>query len=167
MEEPYVDKARNNKIDPMSMAAVLLRQYPHKIIIPQDMVAVNNLTAPSKFKTVDFNSPQSFPGDWAFADIGPKTQAQFLDIIKTARTVFWDGPLGKYELNGCQQGTLSIAQAIAVNSHTTVLAGGDTAAAAEKFDLIFNYTHVSIAGGAALEYLAGRNLPGIDSLLDQ
>lgn len=97
-------------------------------------------------------------------DIGPKTIKKYLPVIKKAKTIFWNGPLGQYEEELFSQGTRQIAQAISENQGTTILAGGDTAAAAEKFDLVFKYTHVSIAGGAALEYLVGSPLPGLTAL---
>lgn len=97
-------------------------------------------------------------------DIGPKTIKRYLPIIRQAKTIFWSGPLGQYEDERFSRGTRQIAQAISENQGTTILAGGDTAAAAEKFDLVFKYTHVSIAGGATLEYLAGNQLPGLEAL---
>ncbi len=97
-------------------------------------------------------------------DIGPKTIKKYVAIIRRAQTIFWNGPLGQYENPRFSHGTRQIAQAISENQGTTILAGGDTAAAAEKFDLVFKYTHVSIAGGATLEYLAGNKLPGLEAL---
>lgn len=143
LDEPYVDKAKKQKVDIVKLAGELLERYPEKIILPQDFVKKKG----------------------AILDIGPRTIKQYCRIIKSAKTIFWDGPMGKYEEARFRRGTLKIAEAVARNPNTTILAGGDTAALAENFGFMFRYTYVSIAGGAALEYLAGKKLPGIEALL--
>jgi len=116
-----------------------------KVIIPSDLVIIDDNVC----------------------DIGPKTIKKYLTIIKKAKTIFWNGPLGQYENQLSLNGTLQVAQAVSENKGTTIVVGGDTAAAAEKFDLLFKYTHVSIAGGASLEYLSGQTLPGLEALDDK
>ena len=110
---------------------------------------------------------RNLPKGWAYLDIGPRTIRKYVKIIKQAGTVFWDGPMGMYEDSRFRDGTLKIAEVTAGNDKTTILAGGDTAALAENFGFFFRYSHVSVAGGATLQYLANRPMPGIEALLDK
>lgn len=167
MEEPYVDKAKGEKFDLVEMAGRLLEKYPKKIVLPFDFLAADSIQNPKRRTTVNLNKKQKLPKNWVFLDIGPGTIKKYLRILKPAKTIFWDGPMGKYENSRFRQGTLAIAEAVADNHETTILAGGDTAAIAEDSGLIFRYSHVSIAGGATLEYLSGKKLPGIEALLDK
>jgi len=164
MEEPFVDKAKGEKIDCVSLAGELLQKYPKKIILPSDLIAADKIKNPERKKTVNLRKNEKLSKDWAFLDIGPETIARYVKIIGKAKTVFWDGPMGRYEDKRFLNGTLKIAEAMSENKKITVLAGGDTASVAEQFDLIFKYKLVSIAGGATLEYLAGKKLPGIEAL---
>lgn len=165
LEEPFVDKAKKVKINPIEEATKLLKNYPEKIILPTDLIAADQIKNPKKKKTINISKNQKLSNNWAYLDIGPNTISKFIKIINKAKTIFWDGPLGKYEDSRFRNGTLKIAQVMAENDKTTILAGGDTAALAEEFGLIFRYSHVSIAGGATLEYLSGKTLPGIKALL--
>lgn len=167
MEEPDVDKAKGETVDLVELAGELIAKYPEKIILPEDMIAGNDLKNPTKSKLVNLSQCEDLKSPWSFLDLGPKTIKKYEAIIKKANTIFWDGPMGMYENPKFRAGTLTVAEAISDNRGTTILAGGDTAALAEDFGLIFNYSHVSIAGGAALEYLAGQKLPGIEALLDK
>lgn len=164
MEEPFVDKAKKRKVDCTECAEDLLKDYGSKLVLPTDLVAGDSIEKPTQAKFIDLAHQEQIPEEWAFLDMGPKTISQFQSVLSQAQTIFWDGPLGKYEDERFRNGTLVIAQTIAGNKGTTILAGGDTAAAAEDFDLVFKYTHVSIAGGAALEFLAGKPMPGIEAL---
>jgi len=167
LEEPFVDKAKKDKIDPVEEARVLLKKYPKKILVPDDCLAADEIKKPKRKKKVDLRAGERLSEGWVFLDIGPRTIEKYLGIIKKAYTVFWDGPMGKYEDSRFRKGTLRIAEEIAENDKTTILAGGDTAALAENFGLIFRYSHVSIAGGATLQYLADQPMPGIEALLDK
>lgn len=167
MGEAFVDKAKEKKLNSISLAKELLKKFPSKIIIPEDLIAANSLENPRKKKIVDLAKKEETLQNWAFLDIGPRTIKKYISIIRNGQTVFWDGPMGKYEDERFRHGTCKIAEAISNNRKTTILAGGNTAGIAEQYDLIFKYTHVSIAGGAALEYLAGEKLPGIEALLDK
>ena len=144
-----------------------MEKYPKKIILPNDYIAADDLENPKKKKKIDLSKNQKLPKGWVFLDIGPRSIDKFIRIIKKAGTVFWDGPMGKYEKPRFRDGTLRIAEAIAKDGKISILAGGDTAAIAENFGLIFRYSHVSIAGGATLQYLANRPMPGIEALLDK
>ncbi|PIS09126.1 phosphoglycerate kinase [Candidatus Beckwithbacteria bacterium CG10_big_fil_rev_8_21_14_0_10_34_10] len=166
MAEPYVDKAKGEKLDPVELSAKLIKDFPHKVIIPIDVKVGDNINNPKNEKIIDLKKGK-LPKNWTILDIGPKTIKKYLAIIKIGKTIFWDGPMGKYEDPRFRAGTLEIAQAIANSNETTILAGGDTAAIAEDTGLIFRYSHVSIAGGAALQYLAGKKLPGVEILAEK
>jgi 3-phosphoglycerate kinase len=101
-------------------------------------------------------------------DIGPKTIKLFEDKLKDAKTIVWNGPLGVFEMDKFAKGTEEIARYIAgLKGVTSVIGGGDTAAAMAKFKVDSKMTHISTGGGASLEYLEGRGLPGIDALNDK
>jgi len=167
LEEPFMDKAKKTKIDPVEEARELMEKYPKKMVVPDDYLAADEIKEPKKKRKIDLRKGDKLPKDWAFLDIGPRTIEKYERIIAKAQTVFWDGPMGKYEDERFRQGTLRVAEAMAKNGKTTILAGGDTAGLAENFGLIFRYSHVSIAGGATLQYLADRPMPGIEALLDK
>jgi len=105
-------------------------------------------------------------GDEAGVDIGPKTAETFAARIRSARMVLWNGPLGRFEVEAFSSGTRRVAEAVAASSATSIVGGGDTAAAVEKFGLAERMTHVSTGGGAALEFLSGLALPGVEILDD-
>jgi phosphoglycerate kinase len=166
MEEPYVDIAMGEKVDLINFAAELLSRGGEKIILPEDLVAADSLENPTTSKVVDLAINEKIPTSWAFLDIGPKTTSNFIKIIERTRTIFWDGPMGKSEDERFSSGTLAVTGAITRNPGTKIAAGGDTAGFVEKNNLIPGFTHVSVAGGATLEYLAGKKLPGIEALLN-
>ena len=99
-------------------------------------------------------------------DIGPQTQKGFSEIIKTAETVIWNGPMGVFEIDAFSNGTLAIANAVAQSKGTTVIGGGDSVAAIQKASISEKISHVSTGGGASLEFLGGRELPGVAALPD-
>lgn len=135
-----------------------------RIVLPIDLVAAAETKAGIKTQIVEWSS-QRIPADWKFLDIGPKTIALYREIIQQAKTIFWNGPVGLYEVPDFATGCRSIAQAIADNTHAfRVVGGGDTEAAVSAFGMGDRFDHVSTGGGASLEYVAGQQLPGLSAL---
>ena len=105
-------------------------------------------------------------GDRLGVDIGPDTAAAYGALIRAARTVVWNGPMGVFEIDEFTAGTMAVAQAVADATGRTVIGGGDSIAAASKVGVLDRITHVSTGGGASLEFLGGRALPGLTALPD-
>jgi 3-phosphoglycerate kinase len=134
------------------------------ILLPVDHVVADKFDASANSKVVG----EDIPDGWMGLDIGPETIKLFENKLKTARTIVWNGPLGVFEMDKFAKGTEEIAKFIAnLKGVTSVIGGGDTAAAVAKFKLDDKMSHVSTGGGASLEYLEGRGLPGIDALSDK
>jgi len=134
------------------------------ILLPVDNVIGDKFDANATAKTVG----EDIPDGWMGLDIGPKTINLFEDKLKDARTIIWNGPLGVFEMDKFAKGTEAIAVFLAgLKDATTIIGGGDTAAAMLKFKVEDKMTHISTGGGASLEYLEGRGLPGIDALQDK
>lgn len=150
--------------DSLEYAGRLLEQNPDKIVLPADIVVASQLSNDAEANVV----PASEIGEGLIgADIGPKAQAEFSEIIKGAGTVLWNGPMGVFEMAPFEAGTRAVAEALAESGATSIVGGGDSAAAVEKFGLADKMTHVSTGGGASLEFLEGKELPGIAALQDR
>jgi len=141
----------------------MLSQHGDKLVLPVDAVVANELSADAATEIV---ASESMPAGKLGADIGPESVALFTQLIKSAGTVIWNGPMGVFEMAPFENGTKSVAHALAESDAITIVGGGDSAAAIEKFDLADRVTHVSTGGGASLEFLEGKTLPGIAALLD-
>ena len=129
-----------------------------KLLLPVDTVIGKEFSNDSEWKIVDSNK---IPDDWEGFDIGPKTRELFVAEINKAKTIIWNGPVGVSEFPIYAEGTIAVAKAVAANPGTTIIGGGDSAAAVEKFGFADKMTHVSTGGGASLEFLEGKTLPGI------
>lgn len=133
------------------------------MLLPIDNVIADKFDASANTKLVG----EDIPDGWMGLDIGPKTVTLFEDKLKSAKTIVWNGPLGVFEMDKFAKGTVEVAKYIAnLKGVTSIIGGGDTAAAMSKFKLDSKMTHISTGGGASLEYLEGRGLPGIDALND-
>jgi phosphoglycerate kinase len=129
--------------------------------LPLDHVLASAPEAGAATRTVD---RLPFPEDMMGVDIGPKTVEAYSRIIGSARTIFWNGPMGIFEVEPFARGTVAIAKAVAVSGALSIVGGGDTAAAVKKAGVRDNISHISTGGGASLEYIAYESLPGIDAL---
>ena len=135
-----------------------------QFVVPCDHVVAQSIDDNAETQVV---TDANIPDGWIGLDIGPQTIQQFCEVIATARTVVWNGPMGVFELKPFRQGTLAIARAVAACSGTTIAGGGDTLAALALTDCRDRITHISTGGGASLEFLEGKALPGIACLNDR
>lgn len=141
----------------------LLASDGAKLALPVDVVCAPEFRADAPATTC---GADAIPSDQMGLDIGPETAANFAAIVAGAGTVLWNGPMGVFEFDAFAAGTKSIADAMAICGGTTIVGGGDTAAAVEQFGVAEKMSHVSTGGGASLEFLEGIELPGIAALLD-
>lgn len=132
-----------------------------KILLPKDVVIADDIKEDAETEIVDIDN---IPTDKEALDIGPKTAKEYADIIKKAKTVVWNGPMGVFEVKVFANGTNEVAKALADSSATTIVGGGDSALAIEEAGYKDKITHVSTGGGASLEFLEGKTLPGIDCI---
>ena len=116
---------------------------------------------------IEYVDSDKIPADKEGLDIGPKTAKLFADAVLSAKTVVWNGPMGVFENPTLAKGTIAVAEALAASSATTIVGGGDSAAACEQLGFADKITHISTGGGASLEFLEGKDLPGISCLLDK
>ncbi len=155
LEEEYLETANS------LLAAA--EQKGVDIVLPVDHVAASEFAENATPEAVD---AVDIPAGKLGMDIGPKTVARIREVVANAKTVVWNGPMGVFEFDPFAAGTLEIAKAVAECSGTTIVGGGDSVAAANKFELADRMDHVSTGGGASLEFLEGRTLPGIAALQD-
>ena len=135
-----------------------------KLLLPVDTMAGDQFAADCARKVVPTNA---IPADWMGLDIGPETIKLFTEAVKGAGTVVWNGPMGVFEFPAFAAGTEAIAAALAESGAVTIVGGGDSAAAVEKLGFADKMTHISTGGGASLEFLEGKELPGVACLLDE
>jgi phosphoglycerate kinase len=147
------------------LAAAEARGVP--VILPTDVVIAKEVTRGTEYKTV---GTEKFPASWHIVDVGEASRTAIEEALEPARTVFWNGPLGVFEIPSFAHGTKAIARYLAGKAETgttVVVGGGDSAAALEQQGLASKMTHISTGGGASLEFLEGRELPGIAILPDR
>lgn len=136
-----------------------------KFYMPVDVIVADDFSNDANIKAV---SIEEIPADWEALDIGPKTREIYADVIKNSKLVIWNGPMGVFELDAFANGTKAVAEALAESQDTySVIGGGDSAAAVEKFDLADKMSHISTGGGASLEFMEGKELPGVVALNDK
>ena len=145
----------------LDTAKELLDKAGDKLVLPVDVVIADNFAADAKSKTIDVGD---VPAGWRILDIGPGTVAAFEAIIAQAGTVVWNGPMGVFEFDAFAKGTFEVAKIIADSEVTSIIGGGDSASAIKKSGLQDKITHISTGGGASLEMLEGKELPGLAAL---
>jgi phosphoglycerate kinase len=131
------------------------------LLLPTDCVITTELKADAPTRVV---SVDAIPADWMGADIGPETRKRFAEVVKKAKMVVWNGPMGVFEIPAFAEGTRAVAQAVAESSAVSIIGGGDSAAAIEQLGFADKVTHLCTGGGASLEFLEGKELPGIAAL---
>lgn len=150
--------------DKVELAKDLLQRAGKKLMLPVDVVIADAFAADAQHQTVPVD--KVLPG-WRILDIGPRSVEAFDAVLRKAKTVVWNGPMGVFEFPAFAAGTVAIAKCLAETDATTIIGGGDSAAAVEQAGVADKMTHISTGGGASLEFLEGRVLPGVAALQDK
>lgn len=149
LAKSFIDKAKKNNV---------------RFLMPIDVVIADEFSESANTKVVGLSE---IPSDWQSLDIGPKTVELYKQVINDSKIVIWNGPMGVFEMDKFANGTNGIAEAMAETNATTIIGGGDSAAAIEKVGLADKMTHISTGGGASLEFIEGKDLPGVVALNDK
>ena len=152
--------------DKLDLARSLMEQAKERsvnLMMPIDVVVADRFAADAEKKTVAIDA---IPEGWMALDIGPKTVEAYHRVIVESKTVVWNGPMGVFEMDAFAQGTIGVARAMKECSGTTIIGGGDSVAAVEKAGVAEEMTHISTGGGASLEFMEGKELPGVTVLSD-
>lgn len=152
VEDDYLQEARR-----------LLEEAGDKLVLPVDIVVADRFAADADTKVVKVDG---IPQGWMGLDIGPESVERFREHISSARTIFWNGPMGVFEMDAFAKGTEGVARSVAASSATSVVGGGDSVAAVRKLGLDDLMSFISTGGGASLEYIEGKELPGVAALPD-
>jgi phosphoglycerate kinase len=149
--------------DQMGFSLNLLEKSKGKIkfVLPSDHIAAERMDMQAKREIV---KNDKIPSGWVCLDIGPETAMTFSEEIKSAKTIVWNGPMGVFEMEPFSQGTFAVAKAIASSSAFSIVGGGDSVSAVNKAGVADRISHISTGGGASLEFLEGKKLPGIEAL---
>jgi phosphoglycerate kinase len=158
MQDSLVEAASLEK------ARAIMAKAGDRLMLPVDAVVADKFEADASWQVVDVDK---VPAGWRVLDIGPKSISRFGDVLKAAKLVVWNGPMGVFEFPKFAEGTFAIAKLLATTDATTVIGGGDSASAVKKAGVSQQMTHVSTGGGASLEFLEGRVLPGVAALNDR
>jgi phosphoglycerate kinase len=148
--------------DKIGLASQLLGAYAGKIVLPSDHVVVSELKEAAENEIV-----KAIPEGTMGVDIGPRTTDAYAEIVRGAKTVIWNGPMGVFEKPPFDRGTVALAKAVANSSAISVVGGGDSEKAIKSAGVADRITHVSTGGGATLEFLSGIELPGVAALPDK
>ncbi|MDF2645561.1 MAG: pgk [Paenibacillus sp.] len=154
----------NEKLDLALSFIEKAKEKGVNFLIPVDIVVADKFSADANTQIVGVDG---IPTDWEGIDIGPKTRELYADVIAKSKLVVWNGPMGVFEIEPFSHGTRAVAQACATSEGYTVIGGGDSAAATEKFHLADQMNHMSTGGGASLEFMEGKALPGVVALNDK
>ncbi|WP_274307997.1 phosphoglycerate kinase [Solibacillus daqui] len=153
--------------DKIELAKSFIEQAKAKGVqlhMPVDAVVANEFSKDAQTQVVAIDA---IPSDWMGLDIGPKTAENYAEVIKASKLIIWNGPMGVFEMEKFANGTKTVADAMAVTEGYTIIGGGDSAAAVEKFEVADKMDHISTGGGASLELMEGKALPGIVALNDK
>lgn len=149
LAKSFIDKAKEKGVN---------------LYMPSDVIVTKEFSNDGETKAVSISE---IPSDWMGLDIGPDTAKTYADVIKNSKLVIWNGPMGVFEMSSFENGTKSVAQAMAETEAYTIIGGGDSAAAVEKFNVADKMDHISTGGGASLEFMEGKDLPGVNALTDK
>jgi 3-phosphoglycerate kinase len=158
MQDSLVEK------ESLETAQSILEKSSDKLILPVDAVIADKFDAEANTQVVDVDK---IPAGWRMMDVGPKTLELYKQALNGARLIVWNGPVGVFEMPKFAQGTFALAKLLAESGGTTVIGGGDSASAVKKAGVAKQMTHVSTGGGASLEFLEGKELPGVAALMDK
>ena len=154
LQEEQIDKCK-----------ALLAEFGDKLVLPVDLVAAESFAADAANTVVALDA---IPEGWMSLDVGPETVAKYAEVLRSAKTIFWNGPMGVFEFEAFSAGTRGVAEAIIEATSQgafSVVGGGDSAAAVRLLGLPEDgFSHISTGGGASLEFLEGKTLPGVDVL---
>jgi phosphoglycerate kinase len=159
--------AEHDRVDDARRILDTAEQKGVRVVLPVDVVIAKEVTRGTEYKTLGV---EKLPASWHIVDVGPRTRDLIEEALEPAKTVFWNGPLGVFEIPSFAHGTKAIARFLATRAEagaTVVVGGGDSVAAIEQQGLSGSFTHISTGGGASLEFLEGRELPGVAVLLDR
>lgn len=153
------------EVEALDTAKSLLAKGGDKLVLPEEVVIADAFDNGASTRTID--PADGVPAGWRVLDIGPGAVEQFRAILRDARTVVWNGPMGVFEMPSFAKGTFQIAKILAESNATTIIGGGDSAAAVQQAGLAGRMSHISTGGGASLELLEGQELPGVVALNDK
>lgn len=159
-----ISLVENDYVDTAKKIIEKAEKLGKKLYLPVDNIIADKFENDSSFKEIPNDE---IPDGWMGMDIGSRTTKEIIDIVKSAKTIVWNGPLGVFEMPNFAKGTFAIAKAIAESDAISVIGGGDSVSAVNKSGLADKMTHISTGGGASLEFLEGKNLPGISILQDK
>jgi phosphoglycerate kinase len=157
MQDSLVEK------ESLETAKSIMGKSGDKLILPVDAVIADKFDAEANTQIVDVDK---IPSGWRMLDVGPKTLELYKQALNGAKLIVWNGPVGVFEMPKFAEGTFALAKLLADSGATTVIGGGDSASAVKKAGVAKQMTHVSTGGGASLEFLEGKELPGVAALMD-
>ncbi|HSL30522.1 MAG TPA: phosphoglycerate kinase [Anaerolineales bacterium] len=158
MQDSLVEEAS------LETAKSIIEKAGDRLVLPVDAVIADKFDAEANSQVVDVDK---IPAGWRMLDVGPKTLDLYKEVLDGARLVVWNGPVGVFEMPKFAEGTFALARMLADSGAMTVIGGGDSASAVKKAGVAKQMTHVSTGGGASLEYLEGKELPGVAALMDK